>query len=402
MFEWPGLTEEQVMVQRLARQFAEKEIRPISLELDAATDLERSFPWDLVRKGSALGFRTLALSPEYGGLGMDVPTQVVVIDELGYADIVGSKIFSQCWKWSTLIEAVGTPDQKERFLRQFAADDTFLLAMAMTEPDAGSDNILPYDAPDAGIRLSAVRQDGGYVLNGTKHFIAHGPVAKLYIVVGRTDRTVGGSQGRSYFLVPHDAPGLRVARWHDKIGFRNYPQAELVFENVWVPAENLLGGKEGPLPEVHNTINHVELAAHAMALSRAAFDAAREYASLRVQGGKPIIQHQAVAMMLADMYIDILCGRDMVWRLAHMAKEGKSDRMMRIATKVFCTEAAVRVCKAAMEVHGGLGIMREMPVQKYVRDALVLLHMDGTNQVSRIRLGGLIERRGAVQVPQLV
>ena len=115
-----------------------------------------------------------------------------------------------------------------------------------------------------------------------------------------------------------------------------------------------------------------------------------------------IIQHQALAMMLADMYIDILCGRDMVWRLAHMAKEGKSDRMMRIATKVFCTEAAVRVCKAATEVHGGLGIMREMPVQKYVRDALVLLHMDGTNQVSRIRLGGLIERRGAVQVPQLV
>ncbi|MFQ5879675.1 MAG: acyl-CoA dehydrogenase family protein [Dehalococcoidia bacterium] len=394
MFQWPDLTEEQIAIQRLARQFADREIRPISAELDASTDLEKSFPWDLVKKGSALGFRTLALPQEYGGLGLDLPTQVVVIDELGYADIVGSKIFSQCWKWSTLIAGVGTEGQKERFLRAFAEDDTYLLAMAQTEPNAGSDNVLPYDDPSAGVMLSAARRDGGYALNGTKHFIAHGPVAKLYTVAARTDRTVGVSKGVSYFLVPRETPGFSVARWHDKVGFRNYPQGELVFDDVRVPAENLLGGKEGAdwREEVQPlNISNVELSTHAMALSRAAFDAARQYAKDRVQGGKPIIKHQAVAMMLADMFIDIQTGRNLVWRLAQLAKVMQSDRLLRIATKVFCTEAAVRVCKTAMEIHGGLGIMRELPIQKYIRDALVLPHMDGTNQVNRIRLGALLD-----------
>ena len=394
MFQWPDLSEEQLMIQRTAREFAEKEVKPISAELDAATDLSESFPWDLVKKGSALGFRTLALSPKYGGLGLDVPTQVVVIDELGYADIVGSKIFSQCWKWTTLIEAVGTQDQKDRFLPAFAQDDTFLLAMAQTEPNAGSDNILPYDSPSAGMLLSVSRKDGGYVLNGTKHFIAHGPVAKLYLVGGRTDRTVGVSTGVSYFFVPRGTPGFSVVRWHDKMGFRNYPQGTLAFEDVWVPQENLLAGKEGTewREEVGPmSFSNVELSIHAMALSRAAFDAARRYAKGRIQGGQPIIKHQAVAMMLADMCIDIEIGRNLVWRLAHLAKAGRADRILRTSSKVFCTEAAVRVCRNAMEIHGGLGVMRELPVQKYIRDALVLLHMDGTNQVNRVRLGNMIE-----------
>ncbi|MBI2359742.1 MAG: acyl-CoA dehydrogenase, partial [Deltaproteobacteria bacterium] len=231
-----------------------------------------------------------------------------------------------------------------------------------------------------------------YVLNGRKHFISNSPVAKLLVVTARTDMTKGGDAGCSNFLVPTDTPGFRVASVHDKVGFRIYLQGELDFDNVKVPVENLLGGKEGR-SGAEGVASKVELAAHAMTLSRAALDAAMKYANERIQGGRPIIQHQAVAMMIAEMYQILQAGRTMLWRLAWMGDTNQVDPAFMHSTKVFCTEAALKICLTAMEVFGGSGVMRELSAQKFVRDAMVFQHMDGTQQVNRIKIGRILEHR---------
>jgi acyl-CoA dehydrogenase len=214
------LTDEQRALQRLARDFAEREIRPIAMELDQM-DVRESFPWELIKKGSKLGFRTMALPPEWGGVGADLLTQVVMIDELAYADMSCCKMFSQCWKVSRHLFMAGTEEQKRRYIPPFVEDDTFVLANANTEPNSGSDNSGYYDPPPGqGIMLRAERQGDYYVLNGTKHMIANSPVAKLYIIKGRTDPRVNQSEGLSHFIVPRDTPGFRFGHIHDKVGFR--------------------------------------------------------------------------------------------------------------------------------------------------------------------------------------
>jgi len=387
------LTDEQKALQKMAREFAEREIRPIAEKLDRSENLLQSFPWDMIKKASKLGLRTVALPKEYGGPDFDLRTWVVLIDELSYPDISCAKILTQCWKGARRIARQATKEQKDRFLPAFRDDDTYLLGGAVTEPGSGSDNLLPYEAPDAGVTLSARREGNYYVLNGRKHFISNSPVAKLLLVTARTDKSKVGAAGYSRFFVPTDTPGFRVASVHDKVGFRMYLQGELDFDNVKVPVENLLGGKEGGRAGAEGVEAKVELSAHAMALSRAALDAAIKYANERIQGGRPIIQHQAVAMMLADMYQTLQAGRTLLWRLAWTADTGQNDPALMVATKVFCAEAALKICVNAMEIFGGSGVMRELPIQKYVRDALVFQHMDSTQQVSRIKIGQILEAR---------
>jgi alkylation response protein AidB-like acyl-CoA dehydrogenase len=386
------LTDEQRALQKMARDFAEREIRPIAEKLDRSENLLQDFPWDMIKKASKLGLRTIGLPKEYDGPEFDLRTWVVLIDELSYPDVSCGKILSQCWKGARRIGEQATKEQKDRFLPAFRDDDRYLLGGARTEPGSGSDNQLPYEAPEAGVMLMAKREGDHYVLNGRKHFISNSPVAKLLTVTARTDKTKGGNAGCSSFLIPTDTPGFRVASVHDKVGFRIYLQGELDFDNVKVPVENLLGGKEGRAgPE--GVASKVELAAHAMTLSRAALDAAIKYANERIQGGRPIIQHQAVAMMLAEMYQVLQAGRTMLWRLAWMGDTNQVDPAFMHSTKVFCTEAALKICLTAMEVFGGSGVMRELPAQKYVRDAMVFQHMDGTQQINRIKVGKILENR---------
>jgi len=384
------LTEEQLTFQRMARDFSEKEIRPIAERLDRSENLLADFPWEMVRKGSKLGLRTISLPREYGGPELDMLTWLVIIDELGYADIACAKIFSQCWKLSRLIAFSGTREQKDRFLPAFRDDDTFLLSGAQTEPESGSDGHLPYDAPNAGVMVSAQRVGDHYVLNGRKHFISHAPVAKLLIVVARTDRTVGTSIGTSAFLVPRDTPGVTFGSVHDKVGFRMYLQGEINFDNVRLPVENLLGGREGRTA-YEGVASNIELAAYAVVVARAALDAAITCAGEKIQGGERSMQHQAASTMIADMYKDLEAARTLLWRATWMAVHKKADRSLSMSAKVFCTEVAVKTCVASLEIFGGRGVMRELPVQKYVRDALALPHMDGTNPINKIKIARFLE-----------
>lgn len=374
------LTAEQRRWQKIAHDFSEQEIRPIAGKLDQSENLLADFPWEMIRKGSKLGLRTLSLPKEYGGPDLDLLTWLVIIDALGYADISSAKIFSQCWKLARAIANRGTQDQKDRYLTAFRDDDTFLLTAGRTEPGAGSDNHLPYEAPEAGVKLIAERNGGHYVLNGRKHFISHAPVSKLLIIAARTDKTVGTTAGTSSFLLRRDTPGLTFGQAHDKVGFRMYLQGEINCDNVRVPIEDLLGGKEGPAA-YEGEVSNIELAAYAAVVGRSALDAAIIQAD-----GDP-----QVSTMIADMYMELQAARTLLWRATWMAVRKKADRSLTMSAKVYCTEIALKICVAALEIHGVRGIIREFPLQKYARDAIALPHMDATNPINKLKIAKFLE-----------
>lgn len=379
------LTDEVRAFRDIAFDFSEREIRPIAERLDKSEDLLADFPWEMIKKGSKLGLRTLSLPKEYGGPELDLLAWLVIIEELGSVDIACAKIFSQCWKLSRLIATRGTKEQQDRFLPAFRDDDTFLLSGAQTEPGSGSDGHLPYDAPNAGVMLSAQRVGDDYILNGKKHFISLAPVSKLLIIVARTDKTVGTSKGTSAFLVPRDTAGVTFGRAHDKVGFRIYLQGEIFFDNVRLPAENLLGGREGG--GAHEGIaSNIELAIYAVVLARTALDAAVKHTNENFQRNNRRLQQQAALTKIADMYKDLEVARTLLWRSTWMAVNRQADRSLTMSAKVFCTEVSVKICTAALKLFAASGVMSEMPIQKYVRDAVTLPHMDATNPINKLKI----------------
>jgi len=387
------LSEEQLAIRTMVRKFAQEHIAPISAQIDRIPEVTSNFPWEMFKTASKLGLRTLALPEQYGGKDVDLVTKLIVAQELGYADIICAKIITQCWKTSRIIYDVGTEEQRERFLSKYRDDHTYLISVALTEPEYGSDNLLPYNEPEGGMKLAVKKQGDGYVLNGTKHFIANANVAKLFIVAGRTDGSVGVKQGTSFFLIPRDTPGFSIGTIHDKIGFRAYGQAELVFEDVFVPRENLLGMKENfdTVGQAVTVWSKLDIGVHALTLMESAYNTALEYAKTRVQGGKPIIEHQAVAIMLADMYTSIQAVQGLVFRIVQLDRRQIYDTKLAITLKLFASEAAVKVATLAMEVFGGFGVMKDLPLEKYVRDSLIFLHIDGTNQINRLKLCNLLK-----------
>ena len=383
------LNETQEALRAMAREFAEREIKPIALERDRMTLRDADvFSWDIVKKGSALGLRTLAVPQEHGGGGADRVTQVLVMEEMSRADAGISKTFSQNWKWTPILTQLMTPDQRNHFLPLFVDNPTCLLAMGQTEPGAGSDNVIPYDAPGAGLMLRAERDGDHYILNGVKHYIANGGVATLYFIVARTGPSVGVSRGSTLFVVPADTPGFRVGRRHEKMGFRFYQQAELILENCRVPAFHRIGAENSAYALKQTRLmafDNLEIGTTVLGVAQAAYEAALEYAKGRVQGGQPIIRHQAIALMLGDMRMRLEAARSYLYRVAwHMDTDTPMDREARIMVKTFCVETAVAVTQAAVEIFGGSGIMKEGPVEKYLRDAAVFIHL-GASRAHRLR-----------------
>lgn len=389
------LSDEQIGFQSMAREFADGEIRPIAERLDRSQQLFQDFPWALVKKGSEIGFRTVALPTEYGGLELGSQTWVVLIDELGYPDIACAKIFSQNWILCRTISAYGTQEQKERVLSAFRDDDSFLIGYAEVESE--NDGSLSNEIAHGGIGLSAKRVGDQYLLNGNQSFVSLGPVAKLLLVNARLEGSSAElGAGSSTFLVPSDLAGVSVNFVDDRVGMRVDLQGRVVFDNVRIPAENLLGGKQQQsYGEVFDTASDIEISALAMTVARAALDAATIYATERIQGGQRIIEHQAVALTLAEMFITLQAGRSFLWRVAWKFDNNQSDRALTKACKIFCTEAAVDICHEALELFGGAGVMRELPIQKYFRDSLTLLHMAGANHANRAQIGAILAARSA-------
>jgi len=384
-----ALTEEQRALRELAREFAGKEVRPVAMERDHIPDHRACFPEDLIRRGSELGLRTLCVPKAYGGPGvMDMLTLVVVAEELATGDPGVAMSLIQTCRLSRLLVDAGTKEQQDRFFPALRDDPLYLLSIGASEPDAGSDTVLPYDEPDVRLLLSATRQADHYVLNGMKHFITNAGASKLYYVLARTDPAKGLREGVTALLVPADTPGFRIGREHDKMGRRLQRNGELIFESARVPVANRLGAEGGG----HGLFTQFLRggitipAAIAVGVARAAYAAALAHAGTRVQGGRPLREHQTIANMLADMYGQIEAARTLVWRSAWAIDTDAPDAtQLALMGKVVASEIAVRACIAAMEVFGGYGYMRDLPLEKHVRDALSFLHSDGTNQMNRLR-----------------
>ncbi len=391
------LTDEQRALQDLARDFARREIRPVAAERDRMTDMVARFPWDVLESASRHGLRTLRVPRELGGAGVDTLTVCVVGEELAAGDLGVAVTLDQTWKISHLLYHVATPAQRDHFLKDFVMDHRFHLAIAMTEPGSGSDRYAYFDAPDSQLKTVARRARGGWALNGVKHFISNGGIAKLYVIYANTDPAQGLWRGSTMFLVPAGTTGFRIGRLHEKVGQRLAQNAEVIFEDCWLSDEHVLG-------EVHKAFesrgaftrgSHVEAGATVLGVAQAAHQAALEWAATRVQGGRRIIEHQAVGMLLADMGTQIEAARALIWKAAWAADHQEPyDQRMAPMAKVFASEVAHRVTVQAAEVFGGMGIMAEGPAEKLVRDALTFLHSDGTNQIHRVRMGRLLDRQG--------
>jgi len=383
-----ALTESQVHWRDVARIFVRDHIRPDVLRRDRLPTAEERIPWDWIREASAQGLRTLGLPQEYGGAGADIQTLCLVGEELGAGDLGFAVILDQCWKFSHLFAEAMTEKQRQRFIPPFVNDPEAVTALGMTEPGVGSDHQGYYDAPDIDFRTTAVRDGDDYVLNGSKRYISNGCMAKLYFLVARLDPNKKLSESGAVFVVPSDTPGFRAGFFHEKSSQRLATNGTFYLEDCRVPAENMLVG-EGMLSELRSKYlpgSKAEAAATVLGVGRAAYEYALDYAKVRIQGGKPLVEQQAVALMLGRMASLLDAARVQIWHAAWLAdNKDPSAAVHGLLAKVNASETAVEVCKLAGEVLGGASIMYEHPVEKYQRDAASFLHSDGTNQLCLMR-----------------
>jgi alkylation response protein AidB-like acyl-CoA dehydrogenase len=388
------LTPEQVELQMTARTFAYEEVRPVARELDRVADPAAAYPVALVRRASELGLRTITLPSEYGGHSAGTVTQALVLEELCAGDVGFGMLLQHGWREGLALLTLATPEQRDRFLPVFVSDPTYVTSLAMTEPHSGSDHVIGYAGSlDAGPRTSAVRDGDSWVINGTKRWITNGNVARLIFALVRTDETVAWPEGVSMILVPNDAPGLRIGRIEDKLGARVNPNAELVFEDCRVPAENLLGEVDRGLDVMRRLAQGSILkeGVKSLGIARAAYEEARSWAMTRVQGGTTLVGHQAVRAALVTMATEIEASRALIWRAAAAVDASSSEApALEGMAKVFAGEAAARVCVAALELHGSYGVLRENLVEKLVRDAVTMLHAFGGNHAVRERTAAFL------------
>ena len=385
------LNEEQRGWQEKARKFAEEEIRPVSLARDRILDPKETWDWELIKKGSKLGFRTLAVPKEYGGPGADYVSQAIVMAELARGDSAVSKAFSQNWKWSHLISAVCTPEQKERFLKAFLADDTFVMGKGITEPNAGSDNRLPPDDdPRAGLKLKAERRGDEWILNGEKCFIANANIGKLFFIDARSNPNVSVKEGVTMFLVPRDTPGFRSGKVFNKNGWRFYQNAEMIFENARIPQANVIGegGGQSRLDKGERTggdlFGDLELAANALGVCMAACESGLTLAKSRTQGGKPLLEQQNVQLKIGRMHMLTEALRSYVMRVAWEHDQKMSSVNPGLVMN-FSQEVIQEVTRLNMDIHGAAGFTMDALANKLVRDGIIWTHL-AADAVQRMKV----------------
>jgi len=366
------LTEQQKEIKALTRTIAEEKVLPVRAELDE----KEEFPWEIMKTLADTDLFGVYIPEEYGGLGGGILDLCLVVEELSrVCSGVAVSYAASGLGTFTLLE-YGTEEQKRKYLPDIASGRK-LAAFGLTEATAGS---------DAGsIKTTATRTSGGYLLNGTKQFITNGGDAEIYTVIALTAKEKG-PRGASAFLVEKDTPGFTFGRKEKKLGIRASSTRELVFEDCLVPEENLIGREGMGFILTMRLLDRSRpgLGAQAMGLAQGALEAAVGYAKERVQFGHPIIAQQAVQQMLADMAMQVEAARALVYATARMIDSGAKDFTGESAmSKVFASDVAMRVTTDAMQIFGGVGYMRDYPIEKMFRDAKITQIYEGANQVLR-------------------
>jgi alkylation response protein AidB-like acyl-CoA dehydrogenase len=374
-------TEEQRRILETVRRFAEEEVAPRAAELDARQDPAESFSWEIVEKAHDVGIRTMTLGREYGGLGADSLTTAMVIEELGRGDLGVSVIFAQTLKIAQIMQKALNEAQRARVLPGFARDRRGMLAIGITEPDHASDYLVPYATP---FQTSAVKTDGGWALNGMKHFISNGNRASHFLVFVQTEKDEPLAKGSTCFLVERARPGFTIGLVHDKMGERLANNAELVFQDCFIPDENVVGtiGRGFNVLAEFFPQSNAYAGASVLGVAVAAYEKAVQWAKVRVQGGKPLIEHDGIRAQLAEMRMLIDASRSYIHRACWLADRQQHgwDKTLGALPKVMASQAAWKIATWCLEIHGGHGYMKEVGVEKLVRDAAAFLHSDGANR----------------------
>ncbi|HEY7997944.1 MAG TPA: acyl-CoA dehydrogenase family protein [Pseudolabrys sp.] len=388
------LSAEQLEIRDTVRDFVTREIKPAALKADRLDVQDRSLLTAQIDAASQLGLRTLALSEALGGAGADALTSCIVTEELaaGDADIAG--VLSETSRLAHLVfDRAMTDAQRDMFLPKFLTGDRFHLAFAGTETDRrlGVNYHRPV-SPEAAVKTTAVKSGGDFIVNGVKQGVANAPVAGLFAVLADIP-----GKGAGVLLVPADAPGVS-ARAHEK-AWHHGACGDITFKDCKVLAGNLLGDEAAALltgADAAGRGNPVFQALN-LGIGRAAYEAALDYAHLRVQGGRPIIEHQAIATKLAEVAIKLEVARTAIWQAAWasdhpeaVADRSLSNLPLTAMSQVFVGETLLKATKDAAEVFGAMGVMRDMPLQKYVNDARVCLHTGDGVTDAKLRIAEVL------------
>ncbi|MFJ5308915.1 acyl-CoA dehydrogenase family protein [Streptomyces sp. NPDC088350] len=382
------LSEEQEAVRRLAKDFVDREIAPHVIAWDRAEEVDRS----IVKKLGGVGFLGLTIDEEYGGSGGDHLAYCLVTEELGRGDSSVRGIVSvSLGLVAKSIAGWGSEEQKRRWLPGLTSGE-YVGCFGLTEPGTGSDagNLTTRAVRDDGgtSRSSGAESGGDYVVNGTKMFITNGTWADVVLLFARST-DAPGHKGVSAFLVPTDTPGLTRRTIHGKLGLRGQATAELVLEDVRVPASAMLApeGKGFSVAMSALAKGRMSVAAGCVGIAQAALDVAVRYAGEREQFGKPIAHHQLVQELISDIAVDVDAARLLTWRVADLVDRGLPFATESSKAKLFASEAAVRAANNALQVFGGYGYIDEYPAGKLLRDARVMTLYEGTSQIQKLLIG---------------
>ena len=381
--------EARTQIVNMVREFVRREVEPVASRLDK----EDIVPHDLIDKMKEMGLFGITVPEEYGGLGLDYTTFASIFEEIskGFMSLTGPIGTHHILTY--VLTHYGTEEQKQRFLPDLAAGRK-RGGLALTEPGGGSDV--------AALETTADKDGEEYVINGTKMFISNGRYGDAFCLLARTDRTAEPQhKGLSCFVVEKGGPGFRVGRDLDKLGYRGVDTCELHFEDFRVPVENLVGEVEGQgFGQVMSGLEtgRINIAARAVGVAQAAFNAAIKYAQQRHTFGVPIAEHQAIQLKLADMATKIQAARLLTYDAA--AKKDRGDRVDLESgmAKLFASETCQEVTLEAMRVHGGYGYIKESPVERYYRDAPLMIIGEGTNEVMRLLIARQLLRRPEYQI----
>jgi alkylation response protein AidB-like acyl-CoA dehydrogenase len=369
------LNDEQRLFRQLVHDFVANELKPMARE----TDEKGEFNWTAVRKMGPLGLLGLETPEEYGGAAVDALSAAIAVEELGWG--CGSTALAIAAHNGLALAPIvnfGSEEQKQRWLPPLATGEGKLGCLALTEPGAGSDL-------QGGVRTTAVKEGDSWIIDGSKMWMTNASISDLMVVLCRTDPG-GGSRSLSHILIPSDTPGIAIGPPEKKMGLKGSPTHAVTFEEVRVPLENVLGEEGRGLQQTLATLDsgRIGIGALALGLAQAAYEEAIKYAHERHTFGKPIAEHQAVQWMIADAATEIQAARLMVYWAAWLKSLGRSYTKEAAMAKLFATEVSERVCRNAIQVHGGYGYSREFEVERLYRDTRLMTIGEGTSEIQRL------------------
>ncbi|SCI20216.1 Acyl-CoA dehydrogenase%2C short-chain specific [uncultured Clostridium sp.] len=367
------LSKKHELIRKLAKEFAENELAPFAAQVDETGE----YPKELVEKVIRAGFHAITIPKEYGGCGGDTLSSTIVTEEFTKVDASSSSLLMPNSLSGGALMMFGNEDQKQKYLRAMA-EGTKVGAFAVTEPGAGSDT--------SAISTTVEKDGDTYILNGRKCFITQGPNCDFVTVFAKTDLNAKGVKGISAFIVESGWEGFSIGAIEKKMGMHGSPTCDLIFENVRVPKENLLGGEGQGFKICMKTLDsgRITVATQGLGIAQGALDEAVKYVKERVQFGKPIARLQNTQFEIADMATKVECGRQLVYHAAELKDAGQPYSLNAAMAKYYCGDLCNDITYRALQLHGGYGYMKDYPIERMYRDARLVAIYEGTSEIQRV------------------